>query len=112
DRHRGEAARHGDHRHGRAAPRAPAQNDFQRHRRLRPEERSLPRHGRGSRAPGSVKAYRTATLALAIVFIGIGIALVIEAAVVGGGLGYLLGLLFVGAGAGRLWILLARRERA
>jgi len=56
-----------------------------------------------------VRAYRTATVALAVVFIGIGIALVVEAAVVGGGLGYLLGLLFVGAGAGRLWVLLARR---
>jgi hypothetical protein len=56
-----------------------------------------------------VRAYRVATLALAVLFVGIGIALVIEAAVVGGGLGYVLGLLFVGAGAGRLWILLARR---
>ena len=56
-----------------------------------------------------MRAYRTATVALAVVFIGIGIALVVEAAVVGGGLGYLLGLLFVGAGAGRLWVLLARR---
>jgi hypothetical protein len=33
----------------------------------------------------------------------------VKAAVVGGGLGYVLGLLFVAAGAGRLWLLLARR---
>jgi len=56
-----------------------------------------------------VRAYRAATLALAVVFVGIGIALVVEAAVVGGALGYLLGLLFVGAGAGRLYLLLGRR---
>jgi hypothetical protein len=56
-----------------------------------------------------VRAYRTATIALAVVFVGIGIALVVEAAVVGGGLGYVLGLLFVAAGAGRLYLLLGRR---
>ena len=56
-----------------------------------------------------MRTYRAATIALAVVFVGIGIALVIEAAIVGGGLGYVLGLLFVGAGAGRLWILLGRR---
>jgi len=56
-----------------------------------------------------VRAYRAATLALAVVFVGIGVALVVEAAVVGGVVGYVIGLLFVAAGVGRLYTLLARR---
>jgi hypothetical protein len=56
-----------------------------------------------------VTAYRTATLALALVFVGIGVALLVETAVVGGALGYVIGLLFVAAGAGRLYLLRTRR---
>ena len=56
-----------------------------------------------------MRAYRAATVALALVFVGIGVALVVEAAIVGGALGYVLGLLFVAAGAGRLYLLLGRR---
>ena len=56
-----------------------------------------------------MRAYRAATLALAVVFVGIGVALVVEAAVVGGVVGYVIGLLFVAAGVGRLYTLLARR---
>jgi len=56
-----------------------------------------------------MKAYRGATALLAIVFVGIGVALLVEAVVVGGALGYAIGLLFVAAGAGRLYGLRARR---
>jgi hypothetical protein len=42
------------------------------------------------------------------VFVGIGIALIVEAAVVGGALGYVVGLLFVAAGIGRLSLLRSR----
>jgi hypothetical protein len=52
-----------------------------------------------------VRAYGLATAALAIVFVGIGIALIVETAVVGGAIGYLFGLLFVAAGAARLYLL-------
>jgi hypothetical protein len=46
---------------------------------------------------------------MAIAMILIGIAMIAETVVHGGGVGLLLGALFVGAGAGRLWML--RRKR-
>jgi len=55
-----------------------------------------------------VRAYRAGLVLFAFAFIGVGIALVVVTAVRGGGIGYLLGLLFVAAGAGRLYVL-ARR---
>jgi hypothetical protein len=57
-----------------------------------------------------VRAYGAATALLAVVFIGIGIALVVETALAGGGIGFLFGALFIAAGAGRLYLL--RRRRA
>jgi hypothetical protein len=56
-----------------------------------------------------VKAYRIGTAILALVFIGIGIALVAETAVAGGGIGFLFGALFLAAGTARLYLLRARR---
>jgi hypothetical protein len=56
-----------------------------------------------------VTAYRLAIVALAVVFVGIGVALIVETAIVGGGIGYLFGVLFVAAGAGRLYLLKGRR---
>jgi hypothetical protein len=54
-----------------------------------------------------MKAYRIAVALLALVFVGIGIALLAVTTAEGGGaLGYLLGALFVGLGAGRLTLLL------
>ncbi len=55
-----------------------------------------------------MKAYRGAVAVLALTFIAIGVALVIVTAKHGGGIGYLLGALFVAAGAGRL-VMLRRR---
>jgi hypothetical protein len=44
-----------------------------------------------------------------VVSIGLGIALIIETAVEGGGVGYILGLLFLALGAGRLYLLRRRK---
>ena len=52
-----------------------------------------------------MKGYRTATVVLATITVGLGVAL--DAATLArgsGGLGILLGLLFVGAGVGRLYL--------
>jgi hypothetical protein len=65
----------------------------------------------GGRGPqGRVKVYRYGLVVLAFVFVGIGIALLIVTAARGGGsFGYLLGVLFVALGIGRLYLLRARR---
>jgi hypothetical protein len=52
-----------------------------------------------------VKAYRIVVGALAVAFVGIGIALLVVTAVRGGGIGYLLGALFIVAGTARLYLL-------
>jgi hypothetical protein len=50
--------------------------------------------------------YRRAVVTLALVFVGIGVALLVVTAVHGGGVvGFLLGVLFVAAGAARLSLL-------
>jgi hypothetical protein len=51
-----------------------------------------------------------AATAFAWVFVALGVVLIVETARLGGGVGYLLGALFVAAGAGRLY-LLRRRDR-
>ena len=54
-----------------------------------------------------MRAYRTAVIVLALVFVGIGIALLAVTTAEGGGaLGYVLGAMFVALGAGRLTLLL------
>ncbi len=55
-----------------------------------------------------MRAYRAGLVLFAFAFIGIGIALVVVTAVRGGGVGYLLGVLFVAAGAGRLYFVSRR----
>ena len=56
--------------------------------------------------PPKVVAVFAATL------VAIGIALLVQTARAGGGVGYLLGVLFVGLGAGRLYLLRARQGRS
>ena len=57
--------------------------------------------------------YRGATALFALAFLGIGIALVVVAAARGGGLvGYLLGVLFIALGVGRLYLLRTRTRRS
>lgn len=54
-----------------------------------------------------MKAYRAAVIVLAVVFVGIGTALLAVTTAEGGGaLGYVLGAMFVALGAGRLTLLL------
>jgi hypothetical protein len=55
-----------------------------------------------------VKTYRAGVAVLALVFIGIGIALLAVTAARGGGVGYLLGALFIAAGTARLYLLRRR----
>jgi hypothetical protein len=56
-----------------------------------------------------VSFYRGATALFALAFLGIGIALLVVTAARRGGLvGYLLGVLFIGLGVGRLYLLRAR----
>ncbi|HXY83978.1 MAG TPA: hypothetical protein VEH52_00735 [Gaiellaceae bacterium] len=58
-----------------------------------------------------MSVYRVLTGALALVFVGIGIALLVETARSGGGaFGYLIGLLFIAAGVARAYVLYARRS--
>jgi len=57
-----------------------------------------------------VRAYRYGIVVFAVVFIGIGVALlVVTAARNGGAFGYLIGGLFLALGAGRLYLLRSRR---
>jgi hypothetical protein len=54
-------------------------------------------------------AYRSATALFGLVAIGLGFALLVETARKGGGIGYLLGVLFLALGAGRLYLLSRRK---
>jgi hypothetical protein len=57
-----------------------------------------------------VSLYRYGIAVFAAVFIGLGIALLVATAVRGGAaFGYLMGVLFVALGVGRLYLLRARR---
>ena len=53
--------------------------------------------------------YRGLTAVFGVVAIGLGIAILVETAIVGGGVGYLIGVLFVALGAGRLYLLRRRQ---
>jgi hypothetical protein len=54
--------------------------------------------------------YRGAIAVFGVLFVGIGLALLVVTAVHGGGtVGYLIGVLFVALGFGRLYLLRARR---
>jgi hypothetical protein len=55
-----------------------------------------------------VKFYRVGIVVFALAFIGLGIALVGATAARGGGVGYLVGPLFVALGAGRLYLVRRR----
>ena len=56
-----------------------------------------------------MRAYRFGTALTSLVFVGIGIALLVETAIAGGAIGFVLGGLFIAAGTARLSILRARR---
>ena len=54
-------------------------------------------------------SYRAAVVFFGVLAIGLGIALIVETAIVGGGVGYVLGVLFLALGAGRLYLLWRRK---
>ena len=54
--------------------------------------------------------YPALVVVFGVIAAGLGVALIVETAVEGGGVGYLLGLLFIGAGAGRIYLLRRRRQ--
>ena len=54
-------------------------------------------------------SYRAATAVFGLVAIGIGIAILVQTARLGGSLGYVIGVLFVALGAGRLYLLWRRQ---
>ena len=53
--------------------------------------------------------YKSTVALFGVVAIGLGVALLVETAVHGGGVGYLLGVLFLALGAGRLYLLWRRK---
>lgn len=67
----------------------------------------MPRDGGGG-APGRLAVYREVTRALAVATMLVGVGLIVVTARHGGGVGYLIGALFVLAGAGRLWLVSRR----
>ena len=57
-----------------------------------------------------MRAYRLGVAVFAVVFVGIGIALIVVTAAQGGGaFGHVIGVLFMALGAGRLYLLRSRR---
>jgi len=58
-----------------------------------------------------VRVYQAGVALLSILFVGIGIALLAVTAVRGGGIGYVLGALFIAAGSARLYLLVNPRGR-
>jgi hypothetical protein len=55
-----------------------------------------------------MKAYRAGIIAFATLAIGIGVTMIVVTAVRGGGVGILLGAMFIALGAGRLYLLRGR----
>jgi hypothetical protein len=67
----------------------------------------MPGDGR-CRAPRSVRAYRAGIVVFALVFVGLGVALLAVTVARGGGVGYLMGPLFIALGLGRLYLVRRR----
>jgi len=55
-----------------------------------------------------VSGYRSATLGLSLLTMALGVALIVVTVARGGGIGILLGILFLAAGAGRFYLARAR----
>lgn len=54
--------------------------------------------------------YRDLVGTFGLVAIALGVALIVRTAIAGGGVGIVIGLLFIGLGAGRLYLLRRRRS--
>jgi len=53
--------------------------------------------------------YRSITQGTSLLLVALGVAMLVVTVMHGGGVGILLGVLFIAAGAGRLWMLRRRR---
>ena len=84
--------------------------DLRRRRRLRPPPCAVPRHGRDPARARSVNVLHALGASCSgSISIVLGVALLAETAAAGGGsVGYLLGVLFIGLGVGRLYLLRRR----
>ena len=56
-----------------------------------------------------MKAYRTSIAVLSAVFVVIGFAVLVRTALLGGGVGFVFGALFIALGTGRLWLLKVKK---
>ncbi|MDX6448028.1 MAG: hypothetical protein QOK32_467 [Gaiellaceae bacterium] len=56
-----------------------------------------------------MRAYRTAVTVFALTFVGLGFVLLVVTALRGGGVGLVIGALFVALGGGRLYLLRMRK---
>ena len=56
-----------------------------------------------------MRAYRAVVTVFALTFVGLGFALLLVTALRGGGVGLLIGALFIALGAGRLYLLRMRK---
>ena len=54
--------------------------------------------------------YDATVLVISLLFAGIGVALIVQTARNGGGVGYVLGILFLGLGLGRIYLRSKRRQ--
>jgi hypothetical protein len=54
--------------------------------------------------------YDSTVLVISLLFVGIGVALLVQTARYGGGVGYVLGVLFLGLGLGRIYLRSKRRQ--
>ena len=54
--------------------------------------------------------YDATVLVISLLFVGIGVALIVQTARNGGGVGYVLGILFLGLGLGRIYLRSKRRQ--
>jgi len=57
-----------------------------------------------------MSSYRSLVTIFGVIAVGLGVAILVQTARQGGGVGYVIGALFMGLGAGRLYLLYRRRS--
>jgi len=64
----------------------------------------VPRDGGRGPARGGVNRYPLVARVFSVLCVGLGVALIVQTARLGGGVGYLIGALFIGLGLGRFYL--------
>jgi len=64
----------------------------------------VPRDGGRGPARGSVNRYPLVVGVFSVLCVGLGVALIVQTARLGGGIGYVIGVLFIGLGVGRFYL--------